>query len=253
MKSKVLNIYSEIFESLGEYDKNLLQKHIQKHLEIDEFLPAHNSYFIITNTVKQNFPFVGKGFQANLGLDPNKMKTQGAKYWLQHFHPQDVKIFLYAMNDLMIYTLNKVSLEDRKKLTYSWSFRIKTIWDNYKTVFAHTLPVVLDDEGKPIIGVTQHTILGEGEDRPIMGSIKYLNEDGTYKTLLYKNYSKFYINTLLTGREMEISELLAKDLTSKEIASSLGISIHTVNTHRKNILTKTNLKSTYQLRSYFIQ
>lgn len=238
MKKDVVELYGDVFSSINEYDQSLIKKHLEKHFEMDEFLPAYNSYFIVTNTTTQTFPFVGKGFKANLGLDPERMKTEGTKYWLTHFHPIDLQIFLHTMNDMMVYTLSTVAPEKRKKLTYSWSFRIKTAWGNYKTVFAHTLPIVLDDMGKPVIGVTQHTVIGEGEQAPIMGTVKYLDEHGTYTTLLHKNYSKSYLNSLLSKREIEISELLAHNLTSKEIASQLFISTHTVNTHRKNILKK---------------
>ena len=42
----------------------------------------------------------------------------------------------------------------------------------------------------------------------------------------------------LTARETEILSLIRHGYLSKEIAVKLGVSIHTVNNHRKNILTK---------------
>ncbi len=44
----------------------------------------------------------------------------------------------------------------------------------------------------------------------------------------------------LTSREKEIIVLLEKNLSSKEIAETLFISVRTVETHRKNILKKTD-------------
>ena len=43
----------------------------------------------------------------------------------------------------------------------------------------------------------------------------------------------------LSDREYEIVKLIASGLSSKEIAAKLDLSIHTVNTHRSNILEKT--------------
>ncbi|MGV7106028.1 LuxR C-terminal-related transcriptional regulator [Flavobacterium sp. U410] len=253
MKNEVLNIYSEVFESLEEYDNALLQKHIEKHLEIDDFLPAHNSYFIVTNTTRQNYPFVGKGFHANLGLDPEKMKTEGTKYWHQFIHPDDAIIWVNMMHEMMRYTLQKVSLDNRKNLTYGWNFRIRTIWGNYKTIYAHTLPVVLDEEGKPVVGVTQHTIIGEGNTTPIIGTIKILNEKNQYETLLTRNFSNQYFNSLLTKKELEIFEHIKKGFTSKEIGELLFISRHTVDTHRRKILKKTKQNSFNELKAYTIE
>jgi DNA-binding NarL/FixJ family response regulator len=47
----------------------------------------------------------------------------------------------------------------------------------------------------------------------------------------------------LTKREMEIISLIAKEYTTQEIAEKLFISTRTVETHRKNILSKTRVKS----------
>lgn len=54
----------------------------------------------------------------------------------------------------------------------------------------------------------------------------------------------------LSEREREILILIAKGLSSKEIASNLNISVHTVNTHRKNITHKTGIKSMAGLTVY---
>ena len=51
----------------------------------------------------------------------------------------------------------------------------------------------------------------------------------------------------LTLREKEIIVLLEKDLSNKEIASHLDISVRTVETHRKNILRKTNTNNLLSL------
>jgi len=47
----------------------------------------------------------------------------------------------------------------------------------------------------------------------------------------------------LTGREDEILELFSQGLLCKEIADRLGISLETVNSHRKNIYRKLHVRS----------
>lgn len=47
----------------------------------------------------------------------------------------------------------------------------------------------------------------------------------------------------LTGREIEILKLIAKDRSNQQIADELFISERTVETHRKNMLRKTGSKS----------
>ena len=57
-------------------------------------------------------------------------------------------------------------------------------------------------------------------------------------------------NYELSERETEVLVLVAKGLSSKEIADKLHISIHTVNSHRKNITHKTGIKSVAGLAVY---
>ena len=48
----------------------------------------------------------------------------------------------------------------------------------------------------------------------------------------------------LSEREKEIVQFISEGYTDNEIASQLMLSPKTVNTHRKNILRKLNLKNT---------
>ncbi|MBU2916259.1 response regulator transcription factor [Reichenbachiella agariperforans] len=76
------------------------------------------------------------------------------------------------------------------------------------------------------------------------------------------NKENFYCNTILdlikrksktsprfglTKREYEILLLITKGKSSKDISEQLFLSPHTVNSHRKNILKKLNLKSPAEL------
>jgi|JI6StandDraft_1071083.scaffolds.fasta_scaffold61087_1 DNA-binding NarL/FixJ family response regulator len=54
----------------------------------------------------------------------------------------------------------------------------------------------------------------------------------------------------LTGREIEIIQLIAKELSSHEIATALCISIPTVETHRRNIMQKLGVKSVVGVVKY---
>lgn len=57
----------------------------------------------------------------------------------------------------------------------------------------------------------------------------------------------------LTQREREIVQLLAEGKSNKEVASILGISVKTAETHRRNVLSKLNLHSISDLIHYAIR
>ncbi|MFE3866595.1 response regulator [Flavobacterium sp. LS2P90] len=60
------------------------------------------------------------------------------------------------------------------------------------------------------------------------------------------------INSLLTGRELEIITLISLEYSGKEISEQLYISVNTVETHRKNIMKKLRLKNIISLVKYAI-
>lgn len=57
----------------------------------------------------------------------------------------------------------------------------------------------------------------------------------------------------LTERELEILKLIANEMSNAEIADSLFISERTVETHRKNMLRKTNNKTIVGLLKYALE
>ena len=58
---------------------------------------------------------------------------------------------------------------------------------------------------------------------------------------------------LLTSREREILHLLAEGKSNKDIASSLNLSLYTVETHRRNLQDKLNLHSLAELILYAVR
>jgi DNA-binding NarL/FixJ family response regulator len=50
-----------------------------------------------------------------------------------------------------------------------------------------------------------------------------------------------------SDREFEIIRLIESGLTSEQIAEKIFLSVHTVNTHRRNILTKSGKETISEL------
>lgn len=58
---------------------------------------------------------------------------------------------------------------------------------------------------------------------------------------------------VLTDREREVLQMTAEGKSTKEVAGGLGISIKTVETHRRNIMEKLDLHSVAELTKYAIR
>jgi DNA-binding NarL/FixJ family response regulator len=59
--------------------------------------------------------------------------------------------------------------------------------------------------------------------------------------------------SVLSAREREVLQMLAEGRSAKDIASALGVSIKTVETHRKNIMDKLDIHSVAELTKYAIR
>ncbi len=247
---EAIDIYQEIFISNKEFKGEIVEKQIEKYKEIDNLYPQNQSFFIIINTSTKSYDFVSQNFNFILGLDIHLMKNLGPEYFLSFFHPDDLPIWLGVSKDLMDFALQKVDLNDRKKILFTYNFRIKNIKGKYQNITAHLTPIKFDSTGTPVLAISHYTVVGEGEFLPIIGSIKKLNKNNVYETLFYKNYSQEEISNKLSKREIDIVQELALNYSSKDIANRLYISSHTVDQHRRNILKKLKFKSTGELVQY---
>ena len=60
-------------------------------------------------------------------------------------------------------------------------------------------------------------------------------------------------DTVLTQREREVLALVGRGLTNQEIADELVISIHTVKSHMRNILSKLHLSHRHEAAQYALR
>ena len=71
-------------------------------------------------------------------------------------------------------------------------------------------------------------------------------------SLCNNNFTNSNESGQLSERETDVLHFIAKGFSNKETADKLNISIHTVNTHRKNIMEKTGIRSLAGLTIYAV-
>ena len=82
------------------------------------------------------------------------------------------------------------------------------------------------------------------------GNLFYCNKVLELLTHVDGNDPDDCVPTNLTSREVEVLKLIATGFSTAKISDPLHISVHTVNSHRKNILKKLKLNSPTQLVAY---
>lgn len=108
---------------------------------------------------------------------------------------------------------------------------------------------ILKNTGKDELITAVHKLIGgesyfSSEVSNIMMS-RFMNNKSESSKDSFAN-----INVSLTKRETEIIRMIANEMTNSEIAEELGISPRTVDTHRRNLLQKLDVKNTAGLVRY---
>ncbi|KIX20569.1 LuxR family transcriptional regulator [Flavobacterium sp. 316] len=105
-------------------------------------------------------------------------------------------------------------------------------------------------------------LLKNAEKDELLYAIQKINLGETYfskeVTIIHNEYETNFKQNLattteLSNREKEILILIAKQYTAAEIAEKTFISLNTVNTHKRNLLSKLNVKNTAGLVKYAIE
>ena len=91
----------------------------------------------------------------------------------------------------------------------------------------------------------------------VMSGQSYLSPritDIVVKEYLYNlPKSESTVFTVLTAREREVLQLLAEGKSTKQIASTLNLSVKTVETHRQQIMDKLEIRTVAELTKYAIR
>ena len=179
---------------------------------------------------------------------------------------------LINSSDLFAVTATAASAEDARELLKSQDFDIlitdyempgmsgmelvqlaKASCPDIKTIILsmHDDPAVVRELLKMgvdgyVLKNDTHQSIEQALDKVTRGK-KFLSEDISEILIQGIDQEK---NTNLTPRELEILKLIAKEYSTKQIADILFISERTVETHRKNILKKTDTSNLVGLIKY---
>lgn len=252
----------EIMYNIWKSHKNYLGTHPEGNHELDLsryfanlFCPGEYYYYVI-DSPSLTFDFVSPSVEGILGISLEDFSFQRL---VDLIHPDDIH-FLMKCEDVVAYFLkNCIAPEKMVKYKISYCLREKTINNDYRLFLLQTITMqtTLDGALLKVFGshtdishitkVNNHKLSLIGLD----GEPSFLEID-VFDELVLNRYKPFDSQPLKTEnlyseREIEIIRYLSFGNTTGEIASKLFISKNTVETHRKNILSKSKVKNTTEL------
>ncbi len=208
-------------------------------------------YCCLYNLHRQSFDYADPGVTAVLGIDPGVFDLST---WYSMVHTDDLEGVKWKEQYVRDFLLGRVSPAHRSGYRISYVFRMISS-DGKEKKILHLACALTDRDGEPSHLVCIHTDVSfldiERYDR-----ISFVGTSGApsfYVQETFTDVQKPDDLPEISLREKEILIHLSRGLSSKQIASELNISMHTVDTHRRNLLRKTKTKNTLQLTALCVK
>ncbi|MBX2842124.1 MAG: LuxR C-terminal-related transcriptional regulator [Flammeovirgaceae bacterium] len=214
--------------------------------QIAAFFAPGSYYYYIFNFSTLQIEYVHPNVETVLGIKPIEFTVENI---LSLYHPEDLNMMLKKEKLILDFLFNYLPPGDMKKYKCVYLNRIRKADNSYVTILHQAKAILLDENGslQKVLGVhTDITYLSPKIDH----KISFIGENKPSFYSLDPNVPKFEQITnsnKFTTRELEIIKLLSEGKSTKDIASYLSVSIHTISTHKKNILKKSKAANTTQL------
>ncbi|AEA45227.1 LuxR C-terminal-related transcriptional regulator [Fluviicola taffensis] len=231
-------------KSANNTSKGAVTKRDQIEILKNSIFKVGESYFFTFDVKNGAFTSVSKEIKSILGYDPENIS---AAFFLNQIHPEDQPYFLkFEAKSSDFYKNLPLDKIDQYKIQYD--FRIADSQGNWKRILHQMLILEFDDNKNFVTSLGIHTEISHLKQQgiPILSFIGLNGNPSFY------NYDQLEDHSSLekpdfTKRELEILRLIIASKTSAIISEELFVSIHTVNSHRKNILKKSNCASVTEL------
>ncbi|MFC6996195.1 LuxR C-terminal-related transcriptional regulator [Rufibacter roseus] len=235
---------SQVFTYFQNQDFEQLIDQYQASLSPEEmffFIPIiGEEFYYITDLAKAEIIFLKGKVQEITGIEPSKLQL---KDLYDIIHPEDKEPMLAAVKLAFEFLFEHPDLPSFEN-TFYLDCRILLPDNTVKRILRRTTVFKRDEKGNitHTLGIWTN-ISAHKEAGPLR-----VSATGPLSHLFTEKFHNWQASSLvLTKRESEILQLVSAGKTSQEIAQQLNLSVHTVNTHRKNMLEKTKLKNTVEL------
>ncbi len=245
-----MNKIAEILNLWQSENQNDTPTKALPNLDVIDSIAAASSagmyYYFVFSFVSVQFKYVNETVEDILGLPAKKFNL---KKFLKRLHPNDLST-MYAKERTIFDFYHQLPKEDIPLYKAVYLFRLKDSEGNYKIILHQIKVIDVTENGniRQIVGV--HTDLTH-LNIPISSKVSFISKERkshfNIETKEKLNLNPCNSKLLFSEREKEILQFISEGKTSKEIASNLYLSTHTINTHKKNIIKKSNCKTFIEL------
>jgi hypothetical protein len=231
LKSYSYSIFFDFIESYLQSGFMKINPDDPIMLKLEALTGENDQYFQVFDLGQMKFLFTSKNIFQMIGVSAEEINPG---HYTQSIHPDDEERLGQARS--RVYKMEKEIFKAQKgsSLT-SYNLRVRNGAVNYNNLFVQDYMFYSPIPYKAVFMIQVVTNI----DWYKMKKDRFHHYAGNDLSLFrFPDEKLLEIGPDLSYREFEIIRLIETGLSSKEIADKLFLSIHTVNTHRSNILEK---------------
>ncbi|MEI7526863.1 MAG: LuxR C-terminal-related transcriptional regulator [Mariniphaga sp.] len=200
-------------------------------LELEQLMEVNDQYFQVFDLGQMRFLYTSKGITKIVGVTPQEINPG---HYTQIVHPEDEERL--GLVRTLVYKMEKEIFQAKKgSALASYNIRFYYPEDVLINLFAQDYMFYSSVPYKAVFMIQVVTKIDWFQFR----KNKFHHYAGKNISLFkFPDHELLSLGPDLSHREYEIIRLIESGLCSKEIADKLHISVHTVNTHRSNMLEK---------------
>lgn len=218
---------------------------------LDDSLLQKNQFFWINDYTDGCNVYVHPNTEAITGYPVENFREFGFAFSITHPDDHDYAYEFSKRTIALTKDYKKELLNDPYFATFTVDFRLRCKGGNYIRVNRHTCCFKTDSEGNMVYALVMFTDIThlKKSDHMTFSWIGKYNFRNYFDDLIIR-----YNNNLnITNREKDVLNRLAGGFSATNIARQLSVSVHTVISHRKNLLHKTGTKNTAELIRFALE
>jgi len=238
VSDELRGIWDRISKSEHICDRNF---DLKLHKKLLDVFQVGDYFYFVVNVRKSLFEMVSPEMSKVLGYPLEEITLD---FYVNQMHPDDLPFFLnfeVAVGDFFI----NFSGEQLFKYKVQYDFRVKKANGHYIRILHQYIIVQHDPENVKTFAIDTDITNLKTDLTPQLSFIGLEGEPSYFNVDVNNIFTP--TKHIFTKREREILRALANGMNSAEISDSLNISRFTVDVHRKNMLKKTEAKSTYEI------
>lgn len=237
--------------SKPEYTERQAAYYLRRYAWLQNMANAMPCIVFMLNYATGKYPFMAGAFKHITGFDFDATNP-GVQFAISRLHPDDAQVYLDVCFKKYLEYCRQSSDEQIANSRFSVNWRWLRSDNQYVQLLQQYVVLERDVNRNPVLMLGTITDISQykTDNRVVFSIVRYDEKEG-FKTIVYSGNNTIG-HIVLTEREREVLALLVQGFSSKMIASQLSISQHTVNGHRRNLLSKTECANTADLCRYAV-